>query len=223
MSNANNVFQSNCHSILSLIRCADVTALHVIAASRKVEPNISLINRIIMEGGTSNLVHSWRFFMTRDEYTEFDEKGHIRAAAEHIVMASYVAIEAYLKEKLIEFCGHLKPNVEVFPIKLRNLSEIRKYFKKYVKMNIAKFDHPAVSWYEEADWISPSNCWGVLLRLENFRNEVAHEGNASSANLVTLVDAWSAYNFVTCYGKFFELCYNQLIYEGKPVKFEIKS
>ena len=100
-------FERGCQSIASLIRCADVAALHAPALIRAEEPNLSVINKILSEGGVSQLAHSWQWYMTKNEYKEFGEKGHIRAACEHIVFASYVALEAYLISKFKEYFDHL--------------------------------------------------------------------------------------------------------------------
>jgi len=102
-----DAFQQSCESITSLIRCADIFGLLALSVLRKQDPNLSLIESIIKENGISQLAYSWQWYMQKEEFQEFGEKGHLRAICEHIVFASYVAVEAYLLGKFREYFQHL--------------------------------------------------------------------------------------------------------------------
>lgn len=222
-----DAFHQRCESILSLVRCADVFGLLALSAMRQQDPNLSLIERIIKENGASTTAYTWQWIMTIDERQEFGEKGHLRAICEHIVFASYVALEAYMLGKFQEYFLYLyrAPDSEKLDtllkrISLRSLDEINRHYKKFLNISVSDFDHPQVPVYEEAPWFHPSSCWEGLKQLESCRNHLAHTGKMRNVKLVVLVDAWSVFEFCQRYVELFECNYNMYIYEGKPVKFE---
>lgn len=219
-STALHAFQTNAASIRSLIRCADVYGLHALAAIREETPDLDLLRRLVVEDGVSTLAHSWQFYMKDEEYREFGRRGNLRAMYEHIVFASYVAIEAFLKAKFAEYFGHYfqGPDVDRFialrkSISLRSLEEINKRFQRFIGVSIAQFDHPQVLTYDEAAWFRPNTCWEGLRQLEGCRNQLAHDGAMKSAELVVLVDAWSVYQFCHDYAVLFDCNYNAQIYQ----------
>lgn len=222
MSSSENysVFERGCESIRSLIRCADITVLHALASLRSEDTNLSTIDRILNENGVSQLAHSWRWFMTPAERDRLGERGYIRAACEQIVFLCYVTLERYLIEKCKEYIAYKGHDLDALKLAFRNLSELRRHARDYVGIHVAAFNHPSVGIYEEAEWFHPSDSWAGLQRLENYRNEIAHEGVLQSVQLVTLVDAWSVFHFVQRYGQFFEICYNDHIYNGRAMRYE---
>lgn len=226
-SDAHRSFESSCDSIASLIRCADVFGLHALSLLRGEDRNLGLIERLIKENGVSQLAHSWQWFMRKEEYEIFGKIGHLRAICEHIVFASYVAVEAYLTAKFKEYFAHLykAPDADKLEalakrFSFRNLEETNKHFGRYLGIRLAQYNHPQVSTYAEAAWFHPSSCWGGLTQLETCRNELAHSGRIESARLVVLVDAWSVFEFCRSYVQMFEASYNSNIYEGRTVRHE---
>lgn len=220
MSQAYAAFQKNIESIASLIRGADVYCQLVLAISRSQEPDLGLIKRIISEKGMSTLNYSWQFFMTRQEYEEFDKAEHIRHMCEHIVFASYVALEHYLIGKFHEYSDHVQGRVNDRDSRLRmtrplrSLDEIKRQFARQLKIRIAAFE-PEIGTLDEAEWFCPTSSWNAITILEKARHDLAHHGRIRSHRIVVLVDAWSAFDFVREWVELFETNFNAFIFEGK--------
>jgi hypothetical protein len=229
-SNALHSFNQACGSILGLIRCADVYGLHAISISRGQEPDLAVIERVIKDSEVSLHAHSWQWTMQRKEFEDFDQNGHLRSMCEHIVFASYVAVEAYLKTKFNEYFDYMykapdseRQNLLIKRISLRSLKEINESYCNYLQIGLARFNHPQVSTYAEAEWFNPHSCWQGLKRLEKCRNELAHSGRMNSARLVVLVDAMSVFQFCKDYVILFEDSYDSCVYRGRAVKHESKD
>jgi hypothetical protein len=223
--NPHQLFEITCGSILSLIRCADIYGIHAISLFRGESPDLPLIGRIIKEKEVSLHAHSWQWTMRREEYDEFDNDGHLRSMCEHIVFSSYVAVEAYLKGKFKEYFDHMyktpdqeRQDLLLKRISLPSLQEIEEQDRKYLRINLADFNHPQVSTYAEAEWFNPTTSWQGLKQLEKCRNELAHSGRMNSARLVVLVDAMSVFQFCRRYVKLFDANYDSCIYQGRAVK-----
>lgn len=225
--NPHQLFEITCGSILSLIRCADIYGIHAISLFRGESPDLPLIGRIIKEKEVSLHSHSWQWTMRREEYDEFDNDGHLRSMCEHIVFSSYVAVEAYLKGKFKEYFDHMykapdqeRQDLLLKRISLRSLKEFEEHYRKYLRINLAVFNHPQVSTYAEAEWFNPTTSWQGLKQLEECRNQLAHSGRMNSARLVVLVDAMSVFQFVRRYVMLFDATYDSYIYQGRAVKHE---
>lgn len=224
MSKAHAAFERNTESIASLICGADVYCQHLLALSRSQQPDLALIEKIITEKSISILNYSWRFCMTRQEYDEFDNAGHLRRMCEHIVFASYVALESYLISKFDEYFDHVFSGVGneqrsylLKRLSFRNLDEIKQQYSKLLNIRIATFEpNPGV--FEEAEWFQPNSSWEGLKILEKVRNELAHNGEVCSYNIFVLVDAWSAFDFVRRWVDLFEANFNVFIFDGKRTK-----
>lgn len=221
------LFEITCGSILSLIRCADIYGIHAISLFRGESPDLTLIGRIIKEKVVSLHAHSWQLTMRRDEYDQFDNDGHLRSMCEHIVFSSYVAVESFLQAKFKEYFDYLykAPDQErqdlLFKrISLRSLTELNDHYRKYLRINLAGFNHPQVSTYAEAEWFNPASSWQGLKQLEKCRNQLAHSGKMNSAKLVVLVDAMSVFDFCRRYAELFDANYDSYIYHGRAVKHE---
>lgn len=221
-------FDQACDSVLSLIRCADIYGLHAISLFRGEIADPNLIERIIKDKEVSLHAHSWQWTMREEDREEFDKDGHLRSICEHIVFASYVAIEAYLIEKFKEYFNHMykapdqgRQELMVKRFSFRSLDEINKHYSKFLGIGLAQFNHPQVSTYAEAEWFVPSTCWEGLLKLEACRHQLAHLGRMDSGNLVVLVDAMSVYQFCRRYVSLFDANYNDFIYKGHKVKHEV--
>lgn len=223
-------FNQTCDSILSLIRCADIYGLHTLSLLRDEIADHTLIEKIIKDKEVSLHAHSWQWTMREEEREAFDKDGHLRSICEHIVFASYVAVEAYLIEKFKEYFSHLykAPDQErqallVKGFSFRSLEEIKKLYSRFLGIGLAQFNHPQVSTYAEAEWFDPSSCWEGLLKLEACRHQLAHGGRMNSENLVVLVDAMSVYQFSRRYVNLFDANYNDFIYNGRTVRHELKK
>jgi len=226
MSAAFVAFRKNHSSIASLVRCADVYGLHALSAHRGEQPNVELIQEVVTQGGVSSLARSWQFYMKKDEYDSFGERGHLRAICEHVVFASYVALESYLIGKFCEYfevkysaLGERQRSVVCKKVSLRNLEEIKRHYSEFLDINIAHFE-PPIGVYEEAPWFHPASCWEGLKMLERCRNRLAHTGEMPDVKLVVLVDAWSAFEFCRKWVEYFEGNYNDHIHRNKPARFE---
>ena len=225
--NPHQLFEITCGSILSLIRCADIYGIHAISLFRGESPDLPLIGRIVKEKEVSLHAHSWQWTMRREEYDEFDNDGHLRSMCEHIVFSSYVAVEAYLKGKFKEYFDHMykapdqeRQDLLLKRITLRSLQEFEEQYRKYLRINLADFNHPQVSTYAEAEWFNPTTSWQGLKQLEQCRNQLAHSGRINSARLVVLVDAMSVFQFCRRYVMLFDANYDSYIYQGRAVKHE---
>ncbi len=225
-NSAYQAFEQSAAAIRSLVRCADITSIHTLALLRGEEPNTETIRHLIEHDKVSTLAHSWQWYMAADERQEFGQRSHLRALHEHIVFASYVAIESYLIQKFYEYFRHLynAPDDDKLyelehSLSLRSLKEINRNYRKFIGISITCFDHPSVSTYEEAPWFHPGSCWEGLCKLEKHRNQLAHTGSMDDAELIVLVDAWSAYCFCNTYASMFEVNFNSHIYDGKPLEF----
>jgi hypothetical protein len=222
-----HLFEINCGSILSLIRCADIYGLHAISLFRGESPDLPLIQKIIKEKEVSLQAHSWQWIMQRKEYDKFDNDGHLRSICEHIVFSSYVAVESYLMGKFKEYFDHMykapdqeRQNLLLKRISLRSLKELDEQFRKYLRINLSAFNHPQVSTYAEAEWFNPASSWQGLKQLEKCRNQLAHSGKMNSAKLVVLVDAMSVFQFCRCYVMLFDANYDSYVYQGRTVRHE---
>jgi hypothetical protein len=223
-------FDQACDSILSLIRCADIYGLHAISLFRGETVDLDLIERIVKEKMVSLHAHSWRWSMREEDRDEFDKDGHLRSICEHIVFASYVAIEAYLIEKFKEYFNYMfkapdqgRQGYLMKRFSFRSLEEINKNYSRFLGIGLAQFNHPQVSTYAEAGWFDPSSCWEGLLKLEACRNQLAHLGRMDSVKLVVLVDAISVYLFCRSYVSLFDANYDDFIYNGRTVRHEEKK
>lgn len=222
-------FEASCESIESLVRCADVFGLHALAAIKGEPPDVGLIGKLITGRGVSTLAQSWRFFMTEQQREEFSQQGHLRKVGEHIVFASYVAAESYLIKKFGEYFRHMyaapdlaRQDVLLDTFRFRNLADISSQYKKILGLKISTFDHPQVTVYEEAPWFHPSTCWAGLQRLEQCRNQLAHEGSMRNAEIVLLIDAWSVFQFCRTYVALFDCNYDSYVYEERKIRYESK-
>lgn len=224
MAEAYSAFSKNAASIESLLRAADIFCQHVLALSRSQKPDLALIEKIITEKGLSTLHFSWRFFMTSQEHEEFDQAGHLRRMCEHIVFASYVALESYLISKFREYFDHVFSAIESKPrsslverLSFRNLEEIKRQYSELLNIRISAFE-PDLGVLDEVVWFQPKNSWEGLKLLEKVRNELAHIGEVRSYNIFVLVDAWSAFDFVRSWVDLFEVNFNEFIFEGRRTK-----
>jgi hypothetical protein len=204
--------------------------LHAISLYRGEIADLNLIKRIIKEKEVSLHAHSWQWTMREEDRDEFDKDGHLRSICEHIVFASYVAIEAYLIEKFKEYFNYIykapDQRRQEFLMKrfsFRSLDEINKHYSRFLGIGLAQFNHPQVSTYAEAEWFDPSTCWEGLLKLEDCRHQLAHLGRMDSINLVVLVDAMSVYQFCRYYVSLFDANYDDFIYNGRTVRHEEKE
>lgn len=165
-SEAYQAFLKNVGSIKSLVRCADVYGLHALANARGEPVNNDVIQEIISQKGLSPLAFSWQFLMTSEEYAEFGKRGHLRSICEHIIFASYVALEAYLIAKFSEYFTRKYSSIEAAQrvailkkIKPRCLDEIKKHYVEFLEIRLAQFE-PEPGVYEEAPWFHPDSSWG---------------------------------------------------------------
>lgn len=218
-------FQKNMASTTSLVRCADIYGIHALANLRGEAPNVELINKIIATDGLSTLTWSWALFMTNEERSKFGEHGHLRAVCEHIVFASYVAVESYLIGKFREYFTHKYSSMNkdqqdsiLKKISLRSLDEIKRQYADILHVNIAHFE-PTVGIFEEAPWFHPPSCWKGLKILEECRNSLAHCGEMKNARLVVLVDAWSVREFCREWVEYFESHFDDLIFHNRASEY----
>lgn len=225
-SEAYQAFLKNVDSIKSLVRYADVYGLHALANARGEPVNTDVIQEIISQKGLSPLAISWQFCMTPEEYAEFGKRGHLRSICEHIIFASYVALEAYLIAKFNEYFTHKYSSIEVAPraaflkkITLRSLEEIKKHCVEFLEIRLAHFE-PDPGVYEEAPWFHPGSSWEGLKILERCRNCLAHNGEMADVKIVMLVDAWSVAEFCERWVMLFECNYDDFIYNGIPTTLE---
>jgi hypothetical protein len=220
-------FYQACDSILGLIQREDVYGLYTLSLLRGEIADPNLIERIVKDKEVRLHAHSWQWTMRKEDREEFDKYGHLRSICEHIVFASYVAVEAYLIEKFKEYFSHLykAPDEErqallIKRFSFRSLEEINKLYSKFLGIGLAQFNHPQASTYAEAEWFGPSICWEGLLKLEACRHQLAHGGRMNSVNLVVLVDAMSAYQFSRHCVNLFDANYNNFFYNGRTARHE---
>lgn len=219
-------FNLTLDSIRSLICCADVFGLHALAAFRGEGPDLALIKGIITEGRVSLQAHSWQWMMNESEYEKLDKDGHLRKVCEHIVFASYVAVEAYLKAKFKQYFEHMykapdkeKLNLLVKRVSLRSLEELNDGYKKYLGIKLDEFRHPQIGVHAEAKWFHPNSCWGGLKHLERCRNQLAHDGRMNDARVVALVDAVSVFEFCRDYVMFLNNTHDSYVYKGRALRY----
>ena len=226
MSEAYTAFEKNEESIESLIRGADIYCQHMLALSRSQRPDLALIEKIISQKGMSTLTWTWRFHMTPQEHNEFDQAGHLRRMCEHIVFASYVALESYLISKFGEYFSYVFPCVgaeqrdyllEKNRLSFRSLNEIKGHYSRLLNIKLAAFE-PESGVLDEVEWFQPKTSWEGLITLEKIRNELAHHGEVRSYNIFVLVDAWSAFDFVRHWVQLFEWNFNGFIFDGRKTK-----
>lgn len=226
MSDAYTAFEKNVESIESLIRGADIYCQHMLALSRSQKPDLALIEKIISQKGMSTLTWTWRFHMTPQEHNEFDQAGHLRRMCEHIVFASYVALESYLISKFGEYFAHVFPSIgaeqrdyrlKIKRLSFRNLEEIKRHYSRFLNIKLAAFE-PGSGVLDEVEWFQAKTSWDGLNILQEIRNELAHRGEVRSYNIFILVDAWSAFDFVWHWVQLFESNFNDFIFDGRKTK-----
>jgi hypothetical protein len=222
-------FEQRAKRIESLIRCADVYGLNVLALLRNEEPDINLVKKIITEGGYSTQALTTDLLFKVEEQEAFEKEAHLKAICEQIVFASYVATEDYLIAKFKEYYSwakeidpsevdkqHLQDN-KIF---LSGLENIKKYFRKHLDVRLNKFDHPQVSVFTEAKWFCPESCWEGIKKLSAFRHDIAHAKDEERMRPIMLVDAYSALDFCRSYTLLFDCNYDNWFYDGVKVRFE---
>ena len=165
MNEAYTAFEKNAESIESLIRATDIYCQHVLALSRSQKPDLALIEKIISQKGLSTLTWTWHFHMTPQEHNDFDQAGHLRRMCEHIVFASYVALESYLISKFYEYCrcvsspaGEKRSSSHSKQCSFRSLDEIKRKYSRLLGIRLAAFE-PDAGVFEEGGWFHPNSCW----------------------------------------------------------------
>lgn len=222
-------FEQRAKRIESLIRCADIYGLLTRAVLRNEEPDMSLIGKIIRDGGYSTQALSAGMFFEAEELEVFANEAHLKAICEQIVFASYVATEDYLIAKFKEYYSLTKevdPSevdekyLEVHRIFLSGQENIKRNFRRHLEIRLNKFNHPQVSVFHEAKWFHPESCWEGMKTLSRFRIGIAHAKNEESMGPIMLVDAYSAFDFCRRYARLFDCNYDMRFYDGVKVKFE---
>lgn len=222
-------FEQRVRRIESLIRCADVYGLLTRAILRNEEPDMSLIGKIIREGGYSSQALSAGMLFEAEELEIFAKEAHLKAICEQIVFASYVATEDYLIAKFKEYYSLVKeidPSevdekyLEANRIFLSGQENIERNFKRHLDIRLNKFNHPQISVLHEAKWFHPESCWEGMKTLSKFRIGIAHAKNEERMGPIMLVDAYSAFDFCRRYAGFFDCSYDMRFYDGVKVRFE---
>ena len=222
-------FEQKAKRIESLIRCADVYGLNVLALLRDEQPDINLVKQVIKGPGYSTqvLTKDWHFEVEEQEV--FEKEAHLKAICEQIVFASYVATEDYLIAKFKEYYSLAKDidppevdekHLEVNGIFLSGQENIKRNFRRHLDIRLNKFNHPQVSVFHEAKWFHPESCWEGMKTLSRFRIGIAHAKNEESMGPIMLVDAYSAFDFCRRYARLFDCNYDMRFYDGVKVKFE---
>lgn len=150
----------------------------------------------------------------------------IRGIGQQIVLATYTALECYLKEKLKEYYryslrGKDKAFVEdaIEKLYIRGIDDIKEYYWKLLSIHLPSFDVD----YHSADKSSfhPKDSWHAIKLISKARNDIAHSGESEVYKVVTLMDAWYPFEFVRRWVNLFDANFDFLIYKGYetgPVK-----
>lgn len=199
MSKPLTVFLSHYDGLRNLLRAADIYTLHILAEMRNEAVNIDLVKKIISNKGNSTLIHTWEQYLSKDEYMKFKENGHIQELIQQIILSSYVAVEAYLRNTFKDILSAKlnNPALEEAILKrcsFQSLDKIKVHYKEILNIQLSTFD-PNIGVLEEA-WLRGNNCWEVIKNLSHVRNQIAHEGKYTEEDIFYLVDATSVIEFI---------------------------
>ncbi|MBU3005379.1 hypothetical protein [Paraglaciecola arctica] len=211
--NPEQIFNKHQDSLMNLLRAADVYALLKIDDLRGTDEEIKTAKEVIAKSGSSHLIHSKHFFLSKDEQNLFEKDEYVSGVCQHVVQSCYTAIENYLTNFFI-IQLKLKLNDETMSeailknISFRSLDWIKKHYKTFLGINLASFNHNDISTYEES-WFHPRDEWNGLTILSQVRNEIAHEGYCKSYSIHYPVDAYAVIHFIKRWVMFFDIKYGE--------------
>lgn len=205
------VFDKHRNSLMNLLRAADVYTLLKIDDLRGENKGVIVAQEVINKSGSSHLIHSKHFFLSKDEQILFEKDGYVTEICQQVIQSSYAAIENYLinffNSKLAE-----KLNDKVLfrainkSISFRSLSWIKQHYKNFLDIDLTIFKHEDITTFTES-WFHPDSEWHGLTILSQVRNEIAHNGECHSHSIHYPVDAYSVINFIERWVMFFDLKY----------------
>lgn len=208
-------------SILHIIGAADLYAIHLLASSRKEEPNTELVQSILA-GKHVSTVTVLGMPYTETERKELEESGVLRGIGSQIVLATYTALESYLINKFGEyfrfrFRGAADEIVAKVLGKLsfRSLKGIAKLYKDVLDIHLPCFEID-MYFIGASSSFNPQRTWDGITAIEKARHDIAHEGKAKNYKIGILPDAWEPFEFVRRWVQLFDVNFDLLVYEDRP-------
>jgi hypothetical protein len=205
--------------ISSVINAADIYLLHIVASYNKTEVNSKLIDQIIKERRmTSYTAFGWQY--NDDILKILEDKGYIRHICQLILLQTYTALEVYLIGKFEEYYRFLlerssdTSSLERIPKKFstRNLEDIKRNYK-LIDIHLPLFELNNIYTADGCNF-RPKSCWDGLKLIEKARNEIAHRGETTEYKLITLMDAWYPFEFVTDWVTSFDVHFDEFIFKS---------
>jgi hypothetical protein len=210
-------------SILHIIGAADLYAIQLLARSRKEEPDTELVQSILEGKRVSSLTVLGAPY-TEAERKELEESGILRGIGNQIVLATYTALESYLKNKFKEYFHFRFRGVDVETVakvlerlkfSFRSLDEIAKLYKDILDIHLPCFEID-MYFIGSSSSFSPKGTWEGIKAIEKARHDIAHEGKAKHYKIGILPDAWEPFDLVRRWVELFDANFDYLVYKDRP-------
>lgn len=206
-------FNIHYNSLCNLLKAGDVFALLKLDDIRGSENGYRVAKKVVKDGadGCSSLRHSKSWYLTKEEQAKFGQDGYIKEVCQQIVQLSYAAFESYMVNNFRVLLSKKVTDDDLYAavlatIRFRSLRCIKNHYKRFLNIELTKFEHKQIGIYEEA-WFQPKTVWEGITILSDVRNEIAHEGFCKSYDIVYLVDAHSVIQFIHDWVVFFDIKY----------------
>lgn len=208
-------------SILHIIGAAGLYAIHLLASSRKEEPDRELVQSILSGKRVSSVVVLGMPY-TEKERKELEESGILRDIGSQIVLATYTALESYLINKFGEYFRFRFRGADnemvtkvLGKLSFRSLRDIAKLYKDVLDIHLSCFEID-MYFIGASSSFRPKSTWEGITAIEKARHDIAHEGKAKDYKIGILPDAWEPFEFVRRWVELFDVNFDCLVYEDRP-------
>lgn len=223
MSKAIEVFQTLEKGIKQINKAADIYTLHIVAKLRGKEPDEKLIEEILNKENFISVFNIIDMVYKKEEFQIFEDKEYVTAIGQQILLATYTALEVYLINKFEEYYRYILRDKDadfvgntIKRFSFRSLKEITKHYKEILKIYLQHFDIEIYS--QTKSTFQPEDSWDALNIISRARNEIAHKGKSESYKILTLMDSWHPFDFVSEWVRRFDFNFNAYIYENREYK-----
>lgn len=203
--------------ILHVIKAADVYLICVISEMRGESVNAELIQEIIAGKKVSTFV-LFSGACSMKERQELYQKGHIRGIGSQVVLATYTALEVYLREKFEEYLRHKLQGINADAVlkrcSFRSLDNIKNLFREFLGIHLPLFELSYIT-VDEGSSFKPGKTWDGIKSIEEARHDMAHLGTVKRKNINLVSDMWDRFDFARRWVASFDANFDSLVYEGR--------
>ena len=219
------VFNEQAAGILTLIRSASLYAMHLAALARGEAPPSPDVIAAIVEGKLQSAMTMFGEAYRPDEIESLRRDGRLKEVGGQILVATHSALEAYLAEKLQEYCRlKLASPSDVMTTKLLGasrfarlgLDRLTEHYWDLLRIDVRSFNIRPIYTAKDCAFV-PSSSWEGLKMIEAARHGIVHAGlSGDRYEVTTLMDAWYPFDFVRRWVDLFDAHYDSWVYHGSP-------